>query len=171
MFIGYQDFQPFRLNFRDLILRWIHGKLYGKRTRKVGQRVQAAPLAQSPSMRLLYTGPRQFEGSEIIQGAILKIVADYRIKSKLRLGVADCVQEIISTLEMGPLRRTPEMIRGLVPACISFQIPVKLGVKLVAATAALFWSVEHVFCNFELGTRTTFHLTGSSFSARMAAFN
>lgn len=43
------------------------------------------------------------------------------------------------------------MIRALVPACISFQIPVKLGVKLVAQTAALFWSVEHVFCNFEVG--------------------
>jgi hypothetical protein len=43
------------------------------------------------------------------------------------------------------------MIRALVPACISLQIPVKLGVKLVAATAALFWSVEHVFCNFEMG--------------------
>jgi len=25
-----------------------------------------------------------------------------------------------------------------------------MGVKLVAQTAALFWSVEHVFCNFEV---------------------
>jgi hypothetical protein len=44
------------------------------------------------------------------------------------------------------------MIRAIVPACISFQIPVKLGVKLVAQTAALFWSLDHVFCNFEAGT-------------------
>jgi hypothetical protein len=50
-----------------------------------------------------------------------------------------------------PLQRTPSMIRALVPACVSFQIPVKLGVKLVAQTAALFWSVDHVFCNFEVG--------------------
>ena len=42
-----------------------------------------------------------------------------------------------------------DMIRALVPAVISFQIPVKLGVKLVAQTAALFWSLDHVFCNFE----------------------
>ena len=47
--------------------------------------------------------------------------------------------------------RNPDMIRALVPACVSLQIPVKMGVKLVAQTAALFWSVEHVFCNFEVG--------------------
>jgi hypothetical protein len=49
-------------------------------------------------------------------------------------------------------KRQPEMIRALVPACVSLQIPVKMGMKLVAQTAALFWSVEHVFCNFEVGT-------------------
>ena len=27
-----------------------------------------------------------------------------------------------------------------------------MGMKLVAQTAALFWSVDHVFCNFEVGT-------------------
>jgi hypothetical protein len=26
-----------------------------------------------------------------------------------------------------------------------------MGMKLVAQTAALFWSVDHVFCNFEVG--------------------
>jgi len=43
------------------------------------------------------------------------------------------------------------MIFALVPAVVSFQIPVKLGVKLVARTAALFWSIDNVFSNFEVG--------------------
>lgn len=44
--------------------------------------------------------------------------------------------------------RAPEMIRALVPACVSFKILVKMRMK---QTTALFWSVEHVFCNFEVG--------------------
>jgi hypothetical protein len=59
--------------------------------------------------------------------------------------------EMMKLLNDTSFRRTPEMIRALVPACVSLQIPVKMGMKLVAQTAALFWSVDHVFCNFEVG--------------------
>lgn len=47
--------------------------------------------------------------------------------------------------------RVPEMIRALIPACVSLQIFLKMGMKVAAPTAALFWSVEHVFCIFEVG--------------------
>jgi hypothetical protein len=60
-------------------------------------------------------------------------------------------EEMIKMLNDKSFHRVPEMIRALVPACVSLQIPVKMGMKLVAQTAALFWSVEHVFCNFEVG--------------------
>jgi hypothetical protein len=56
-------------------------------------------------------------------------------------------------------QRVPEMIRVLVPACVSLQISVKMGTKSVPQTAALFWSVEHVFCNFEVGNIPPFPLT------------
>jgi hypothetical protein len=46
--------------------------------------------------------------------------------------------------------------------------------KLVAQTAALFWSVEHVFCNFEVGTapkETVVGLAdGSAFPGAMVVF-
>jgi hypothetical protein len=61
-------------------------------------------------------------------------------------------EEMLRTLNDPTFVRKPEMIRALVPACVSLQIPVKMGMKLVAQTAALFWSVDHVFCNFEVGT-------------------
>jgi hypothetical protein len=48
-------------------------------------------------------------------------------------------------------QRTPEMTRALICACISFQIPVKIGMKLVTQTAALFWSFVHVLCNLDVG--------------------
>jgi len=60
-------------------------------------------------------------------------------------------EEMMKMLNDKSFHRVPEMIRALVPACVSLQIPVKMGMKLVAQTAALFWSVEHVFCNFEVG--------------------
>lgn len=47
-------------------------------------------------------------------------------------------------------KRLPEMIRALIPACLSLQVAVKMEMKLVAQTVA-FWSVEHVFCNFQVG--------------------
>ena len=59
-------------------------------------------------------------------------------------------EEMLRTLNDPTFHRCPKLIRALVPACVSLQIPVKMGVKLVAQTAALFWSVEHVFCNFEV---------------------
>lgn len=66
-------------------------------------------------------------------------------------------EEMIKLLNDENFRRFPEMIRSLVPACVSLQIPVKMGMKLVAQTAALFWSVDHVFCNFEVGIFPVIH--------------
>ena len=97
-------------------------------------------------------------------------MADYRIKAKLRVSEKDCVEEIVKTLNEDKFERKPEMIRALIPACVSFQIPVKLGVKLVAQTAALFWSVEHVLSNFEVcKIEFMIWLTCSSFSLTMAS--
>ena len=45
----------------------------------------------------------------------------------------------------------PGMIRALVSACVSIQNPVKLGVKFVMRTAALTWSLDQIFFNFEVG--------------------
>jgi hypothetical protein len=63
-----------------------------------------------------------------------------------------CVNQILRTLEDEPLRQGPGITRALVSACVSIQIPVKLGVKFVMQTAAMTWSVDHMFCNFEIGT-------------------
>jgi hypothetical protein len=59
--------------------------------------------------------------------------------------------EIIKMLNDESFKRVPEMIRALVPACVTLQISAKMGTKLVAQTASLFWSVEQVICNFEAG--------------------
>jgi hypothetical protein len=64
----------------------------------------------------------------------------------------ESIDEILRTLDEDTFPRGPELIRALIPACQSVQISVKLGTKLLARTAALCWSVEHMFCNFDIGT-------------------
>jgi hypothetical protein len=62
-----------------------------------------------------------------------------------------CCGQILRTLEEEPLYQGPGITRALVSTCVSIQIPVKLGVKFVMQTAAMTWSVDHMFCNFEIG--------------------
>jgi hypothetical protein len=62
-----------------------------------------------------------------------------------------CCREILSMAREEPLQHTSGVIRALISACVSIQIPVKLGVKFVMQTAAMTWSVDHMFCNFEIG--------------------
>lgn len=59
--------------------------------------------------------------------------------------------EIMRTLDDKILPRGPEFLHTLALARESLQISIKIGIKLLAQTAALFWSVEHMFCNFDVG--------------------
>lgn len=61
------------------------------------------------------------------------------------------MDEIVRTMDMDSLPRGQDLLRALIPACEFLQISMKLGAKLLAQTAALFWSVEHMFYNFEVG--------------------
>jgi hypothetical protein len=61
------------------------------------------------------------------------------------------MDEIVKAMDMDQLPRGQELLRALIPACEFLQISTKLGAKLLAQTAALFWSVEHMFYNFDVG--------------------
>jgi hypothetical protein len=65
------------------------------------------------------------------------------------------IAEIMRTLDEDSFGRGPEFIRALVPACQSLVISVRLGIKLLERDAAVSWSVEHMFCNFDIGTPST----------------
>jgi hypothetical protein len=62
------------------------------------------------------------------------------------------MSEVFNMLNDETFQRSPEMTRALVSGCVSFQIPVKIGMKLVTQIASLFWSFVHVLCNVEIGT-------------------
>jgi Fungal specific transcription factor domain len=109
-------------------------------------------------------GAIAFNASAIYRATSIRRVKDYskfppsclQLIRRIKATVQFCDErvssnEIMEHINDESFRRAPQFIRALVPACVSLQIPVKMGMKLVAQTAALFWSVDHVFCNFEVG--------------------
>ena len=82
-----------------------------------------------------------------------------RIKSLMGFnGERASSDEIMRTLDEDLSSRGPEFLHTLSLARESLQISVKLGIKLLAQTAALFWSVEHMFCNFDVGISSPFNI-------------
>jgi hypothetical protein len=61
------------------------------------------------------------------------------------------VEEIVRAVNEEPIQRGPEFLRTLLVACQSLQASLRLGFKLLARTAALSWSVEHLLNNFDIG--------------------
>jgi hypothetical protein len=68
------------------------------------------------------------------------------------------MDEVLKTLEEETFVRGKDMMKALIPAAQSLQISVKFGIKLLAQTAALYWSVEHMFCNFDVGIYSLMNL-------------
>jgi len=97
--------------------------------------------------------PVAFNAWVIYRVACVRTFRDYS-RIKALMGFYDdkaSIDEILRTLDEDTFPRGPELIRALIPACQSIQISVKLGMKLLARTAALRWSVEHMLCNFDIG--------------------
>src|SRR2546423_9253482 len=78
--------------------------------------------------------------------------ANGRIKSLIEFSACPVgIDLVLKTLEEDTFTRGKEMMKALIAAAQSLQISVKFGFKLLAQTAALYWSVEHMFCNFDVG--------------------
>lgn len=78
----------------------------------------------------------------------------FRIKTLIAFDGGRCTfDEIVRAMDMDSLPRGQDLLRALIPACEYLQISMKLGAKLLAQTAALFWSVEHMFYNFDVGMK------------------
>jgi hypothetical protein len=48
-----------------------------------------------------------------------------------------------------PLKRSPLLSRAILQAAHALSIPVKIGIKFVAHTQTLLWSMQHSLCNLE----------------------
>jgi hypothetical protein len=98
-------------------------------------------------------GPLSFNASALYRMANIRIFRDYsRVKASFRMhDIARINQVMAEEISGTGWERSQDMMRAIMPATLQLQIPIKMGIKLVARTAALIWSVEHVFCATETG--------------------
>jgi hypothetical protein len=99
-------------------------------------------------------GPLSFNASALYRMANIRIFRDYsRVKGSFRLHDIERIVQVMTEDASGSgWERNQDMMRAIMPATLQLQIPIKMGIKLVARTAALIWSVEHVLCATETGT-------------------
>ena len=98
-------------------------------------------------------GPLSFNASALYHMANVRLFRDYcRVKASFRSLDVDRIIPIMAQDVSGRgWVRNQEMIRAVMPAILQLQIPIKMGVKLVARTAAVIWSVDHILCAIESG--------------------
>jgi len=98
-------------------------------------------------------GPLSFNASALYRMANIRIFRDYsRVKMAFRTMDVERINNMMSEEVSGRgWERNMDMMRAIMPATLQLQIPIKMGIKLVARTAALIWSVEHVLCATETG--------------------
>jgi hypothetical protein len=98
-------------------------------------------------------GPLSFNASALYRMANVRLFRDYsRLKASFRsLDVERIIPVMADHISGTGWIRNQDMMRAIMPAILQLQIPIKMGIKLVARTAALMWSVEHVLCAIESG--------------------
>ena len=98
-------------------------------------------------------GPLSFNASALYRMANVRLFRDYsRVKASFRfLDIERIIPVMVEECSGNGWVRNQDMMRAVMPATLQLQIPIKMGIKLVARTAALIWSVEHVLCATESG--------------------
>lgn len=98
-------------------------------------------------------GPLSFNASALYRMANVRLFRDYsRVKASFRSHDVDRIIPVMAeTVSGSGWVRNEDMMRAITPAILQLQIPIKMGVKLVARTAALNWSVEHFLSAMESG--------------------
>lgn len=104
-------------------------------------------------------GPLSFNASALYRMANIRIFRDYsRVKASFRMHDIARINQVMAEEVSGTgWERSQDMMRAIMPATLQLQIPIKMGIKLVARTAALIWSVEHVLCATETGMSLSFN--------------
>jgi len=119
-------------------------------------------------------GPLSFNASALYRMANVRLFRDYsRVKASFRFLDVDRIIPIMAEDVSGTgWVRNQEMMRAVMPATLQLQIPIKMGIKLVARTAALIWSVEHVLCATESGIPRHLHsLTNRVITVRLVTLH
>ncbi|GAM89269.1 hypothetical protein ANO11243_073060 [Dothideomycetidae sp. 11243] len=92
-------------------------------------------------------GPVAFNSTALLRLAYIRLNVD--TGPGRGLDTRDPHQIATAFRDSPALRRTPRLVRAVLHAAHALSIPVKIGVRLVAATQTFIWSIQHSLCSLE----------------------
>ncbi|KAK5323449.1 hypothetical protein LTR93_005503 [Exophiala xenobiotica] len=93
------------------------------------------------------TGPVAFSSTALLRLAWIRLHLDLGPCRNLASGDASIIASAFKNSP--PLKRGPELIHPVLQAAHALSVPVRMGIKYVAKTQTLSWSVQHSFSNLE----------------------
>jgi len=92
-------------------------------------------------------GPVAFNSTALLRLAYIRLNVD--IGPGRALDTRDPIQIANAFRESPALRRSPKLVRAVLHSAHALSIPVKIGIRLVAATQTFIWSIQHSLCSLE----------------------
>lgn len=93
------------------------------------------------------TGPVAFSSTALLRMAWIRLHSDLGPCRNLASRDASIIASAFKNSP--PLKRGPELIHPVLQAAHALSVPVRMGIKYVAKTQTLSWSVQHSFSNLE----------------------
>jgi len=92
-------------------------------------------------------GPVAFNSTALLRLAYIRLNVD--IGPGRALDTRDPIQIANAFRESPALKRSPKLVRAVLHSAHALSIPVKIGIRLVAATQTFIWSIQHSLCSLE----------------------
>jgi hypothetical protein len=92
-------------------------------------------------------GPLAFNATALLRIAYIRLHADLGPCRQLDTGDPEAIAKAMNIV--APMTRSPQLCRAVLQTVHTLSIPVRVGVRFVANTRTLKWSVVHSLCNLE----------------------
>lgn len=92
-------------------------------------------------------GPLAFNATALLRIAYIRLHANLGPCRQLDTGDPEAIAKAMNIV--APMSRSPQLYRAVLQTVHTLSIPVRVGVRFVANTRTLTWSVVHSLCNLE----------------------
>jgi len=92
-------------------------------------------------------GPVAFNSTALLRLAYIRLNVD--TGPGRALDTRDPFQIANAFRESPAIKRTPKLVRAVLHSAHALSIPIKIGIRLVAATQTFIWSIQHSLCSLE----------------------
>ena len=102
---------------------------------------------QNSDLSLDLAGPVAFNCVALLRLAYIRMNVDIGPCRVLEIRDPKSIARAFLTNPRPP--RSPQLLRAVIHSAHALSIPIKIGIKFVAQTQAVFWSIQHSLCSLE----------------------